>query len=186
MKSYNYYTRYSLSGIKRHHKKPSLEDVPKEFTDLINHMGFDIEDEEYNREGCLIVGEGMGSEISAWIDFKEGLFVAKADSVFGRIPNLKLEEIPQRNRVFRIPGTYGGGTMAEEKDVRERIPNFRDYLIENYFSIKYSATRCPTIRKKFITKQCAELWGGNIEVFPNEPYGEELIRLCEEYRPKKN
>jgi hypothetical protein len=180
MKPFSYYKQYSLRGIKRNKRKPSKEDLPPTFVDLMERMGYEFSDYNEWVNGCIGISRGCGTDYIARFDFKQGIFIAKEDERLGRITTLKLEELPMRNICFQIPETPGGGQMKYQSDINERIPKFRDYLTECSFVIATKSGR-PEVSKQFSKKHCAELWGGCIEIFPHEPWGEELIRLCKDY-----
>lgn len=182
MEPFSYYRQYSLRGVVRHGRKPSKRDLPKEFVDLMERMGFKIDNSTEWVENCIGISRGVGTDYIARFDFKEGILIAKEEEKLDRIKPLGLEKLRLRNVCFQIPDTYGGGSMMSQSDINERIPEFRDYLEANSFCINTMTRGSPEVRKKFVTRRCGELWSGCIEVFPNEPWGEELYRVCKEYR----
>jgi hypothetical protein len=181
MKPFSYYRQYSLVGISRNSRKPSKEDLPEPFVKLLEHMGFEIEEHPDWMKDCLGISRGVGTQYIARVDFKQGIVIALEKENLGKIRPLGLEELPMRNICFSIPDTYGGGTMHSERDIEERIPRFRDYLKKCSFELITGASY-PEVKKKFTGKKCGELWQDCIEVFPYEPYGEELVRLCSEFK----
>ena len=177
-----YYKQYSLSGVRRDKEIPSKKDLPEAFVDLMERMGYKIEDSPNQEKDSISISRGVGTEYVARFDFEEGIFIAKTKEDFGRITTLGLEELATPREVFfEIPETYGGGSMMEKRDIDERIPKFRDYLEKYSFDIEIEYVKCPSVKKRFATKKCGELWMGCISVFPNEPWGEELYRLCERW-----
>lgn len=182
MEPQSYYRQYSLVGIRRRYgTKPSKSDLPENFVDLMERMGFEIEDSPEWMENCLGISRGHGTDFIARVDFNEGIVIAKAEERLNRIRTLGLEELPLRSVCFSIPGTYQGGSMQSDNDVEKRIPKFRDYLKKHTFKIITSIGN-PDVEKVYATRKCGELWGGCIEVFPHEPWGEELVRICKEYK----
>jgi len=180
MEPFSYYKQYSLFGIKRKNKNPSKRDLPKRFIKVMETMGFKIERAPKGEDNCLRISRGVGTEYFARVDFEQGIVIAKEEENLGKIKTLGLEEIPMRNICFQIPDTYGGGSMATESDIEKRIPRFRDYLKEYSFEI-CTDEDSHLVKKMYAGKKCGVLWFNCIEVFPHEPWGEELVRLCEEY-----
>ncbi len=168
-------------GIVRRNKKPSKKDLPKKFVDLMEAMGFKIEESPKWKKNCLAIGRGGGTEYFARVDFKHGIVIAKEEENLDRIETLGLEELPMRDVCFEIPDTYGGGVMMSRLDIEERIPRFRNYLESYSFEIITGADN-PQVKKKFATEDCGGLWHGCITVHPYKPWGEELVRICEGYK----
>ena len=191
MRLIQYYKHYSLSGVKRHKKTPSKEDLPEAFVDLMKRMGYEVEDSPKWKKDCIAISRGAGTEYVARYDFKKGVFIARVDENLGRITTLGLKELTTPREVFfEIPETEtcSKDWMLYQKGrgIDERIPKFRDHLNEHDFYIKTKYGAYPSVVKKFLVRKSGELWEsqgeGCISVFPSEPWGEELYRLCKEYK----